>query len=521
MPVSVDSLERFLTYVPPLGPDVKGMPSAKLLKIIENETGCPYEEKTKSRPQQLEGLAFALAKRRCLLFYWMRLGKTKIALDWATQLILSEITHKKGLVITHGPSGNDVWEAQVAQHSHLTCRVVRSGMTLKQLGEILKCDCDLVIISHSTIQTLFTVKHRSRKGINRLYPNHELIAKAAAYFSFCVIDEIHLAGKPDGVRWQMCHSFVRHCQQRLGLTGTPVGRNPFAVWAQAMLIDDGRTLSRNYYFFEQAFGETKKLKFGAKEVIQIVFDKKKLPILNSKLASLSVTYGKSELKAAEVFAGLIELKLTSDQQKAYKDLIFKAIQLPKDEDEQREAFFLRMRQVASGYLPFKDEEGNQQIVHFDNAKINWLEDFLAEVDEETKVIIFHEYIHTGELICSALEKAKRRHVWLYGETRAKRTVIEQFQSGNAQFLVVNAATGGTSIDLSAADYMLFFESPCSPIVREQAQARPMSRGDRPLMMDDIVCAPVERRILSFLKEGRDLSKSLLGRNTFKELFEED
>jgi hypothetical protein len=66
-----------------------------------------------------------------------------------------------------------------------------------------------------------------------------------------------------------------------------------------------------------------------------------------------------------------------------------------------------------------------------------------------------------------------------------------------------------SINLSAANYLCFFESPVSVIARRQAEARPLARGDRPLVIDDLVCAPIEAKLLDFVREGQSLRDALI------------
>lgn len=509
MPIDPESLQKFLDRAPLMQPLFKGETPAKLERLIYDSTGLPFAEITKSRPHQLEGIAFALWKRRALLLYHMRLGKTKIALDWAAHLRRAGLASGMGLVIAHAPIGADVWESEAAKHSRLRVRVVRSSSHASEdLADAIESDAQLLIMAHSTLQSLFTVKRLSRKGVPKLYPDVETLALAAECFTHCIIDETHLCANHTSLRFAICEALVSECKQRLGLTGTPVGRDPFALWAQAFLVDAGVTLTTSFYFFEAAFGEKRKNKF-VKKGEEITFDKSKLAVLRSKMAGIALAYGKDEVKSAEVFAGTVELRMSPPQRAAYNDAVEKLVKFAGQDIELRSTF-VRLRQIASGYLPFSDDIGEKHIVHFEGSvKLAWLKEFLEEVPDDTQCVIFHEFTHSGELICKLLKEAGKTHSWLYGEAEDKRGAREDFQKGAAQFLVANTQTGGTSIDLPMADYLCFFESPVSPRTREQAQARPMARGDRPLMMDDLICAPIERKILGFIKEGRDLSQALV------------
>lgn len=507
--IAPEAIERFLTAALPYAPACKGMAPAELAELILDASGYPLQPLTEPRPHQLEGFAFALYLRRTLLFYWMRLGKTKIALDWAAHLKRAGLTHKKGLVIAHAPIGAEVWEGEIPKHSNLSARIIQAGPhSQDRLIDALESDCDLIVMAHPALQQLFSIKKPSRKGPLKLYPDHEALRIAAECFSFCIIDETHLCANHTSLRFQICSALVAQCRQRLGLTGTPIGRNPYALWAQAFLIDGGATFGTSYYFFEAAFGKTRKTPFG-KRGIETVFDKTKMPALKQKLDTIALSYGKGEIKGAQVYAGIVELRMGPKQREAYNELVKKLSEIEDDDERAKEAAFIRMRQIASGYLPFNDDEGAKLLVNFaDSAKLAWFREFLSD-PPDAQCVFFHEFTHSGSLLCAELEKAKITHSWLYGGSKDPRAELDRFKSGKAQFLIANSVKGGTAIDLPMADYLCFFESPISPRVREQAEARPMARGDRPLMLDDLVCAPVERRILSFIREGRDLSSILV------------
>jgi SNF2 family DNA or RNA helicase len=125
-----------------------------------------------------------------------------------------------------------------------------------------------------------------------------------------------------------------------------------------------------------------------------------------------------------------------------------------------------------------------------------------------QVILFHEFTMTGQMICDVLTKRKISHGWLYGGSKNSSQIVRDFQDGKIQMLVSNSAKGGLSITLPQADYVLFVESPVDPKMRKQAENRPMARGDRTLMIDDLVASGVDRRIQQFLKEGKNLMAAL-------------
>lgn len=524
MAISKDAIDRFLGKIYAEPPVFKGRDPDELRELIYNCTGTEYvEEKVKLRPHQLEGLAFALYARQAFLFYWMRLGKTVIALEWATHLKRANITKRKGLILAHATVGVAEWEAQIVEHSNLSARSVRSGASMEDAFiDACESDCDLIIMSRFTMQEMFTEKRLNRKDKPTLYPARDLLRTAAEFFDHCVVDETHFYSGEYALPFALASELTQCCTYRLGLTGTPVGRDPFVLWAQAHLVDQGKHFSSVYPFFTEAFGKKRYSHFKADNK-EIVFDPKKMDLFQYKLDSFSLAYGKGEVQTASVDANVIRLKMTPDQAKAYDDAcsaLFREQHTRGLDETKLKSMFHRLRQVATGYVPFTDSQGKQRIVHFESAKLAWLTAFVAELPRDCPCLIFHEYVHSGELIAKTLKAAKVTYTELRGDTTRPDLAIADFRSGKAQFMVANSQSGGTGINLSEAEYLLFFESPVDPRAKEQASSRPMARGDRTLTMDDLVCAPIEERILGFIKEGQNLLERLLagGTKTAKELF---
>lgn len=510
MAIDPEALESFLFRDVELLPEFKGADPDWLHDSIHRSTGIRYEPKTSFRKHQLEGLAAALWMRRGFLFYDTRLGKTKIALDWASALRQGGFWQGQGLVITHAPIGTETWRGQIPQHSDLTFAAIQSGPKAEeQLLQAVADEVNLIVMSWSTIQTLMSVKKPSRKGPLKLYPAYDLVRTLAAGFSLVIVDEIHACKDWTSLWFTLGCELVKHCDYRLGLTATPSGRNPFSIWSQAYLVDNGETLGRSYPFFQAAFGKkhTMKLRNG-RLVEEYRFDKSKWPILQKKLASISFSYARTEVHEENVDVLPVILDLTPKQAAAYDEQLELARELREDDTRGQENIFMRLRQISSGFMPFADDEGEKHLVKLPCSKLEWLEDFLENVDPDLQFIIYHDFVASGKRIAEVLEKRGISYVRLWGGTKNRGEVLEAFKSGKAKVFVANAAAGSMSIDLPEADYILYYESPTSAIVRKQSQDRPMSRGAKLLLVDDLVSSPVERRILTFVREGKNVMAEL-------------
>lgn len=513
-----EAIDRYLARTPKPVPPFKGVNQRVLEAAMYSQFNMAFRPaKTPPRGKhQLEGVAFALYKKRALLLYDMRLGKSWCALNWAEHLRKAGQWQRKGLVIVHQPIALDVWEAEAPKHSNLKVRLVHTK--LSEFIAALESDCDLIAVPWSGLQQIFAekkagkvhklVKNKStfvRK--NKVQPNFEMANLAAEAFDLVIIDEIHRAKNKATIRFKVALSLARCCHLRLGLTGTPFGRNPFDLWAQAYLIDSGATLGINYNFFCEAFGKTVKDKRSGKS--NLVFDDAKEHLLRDRMDTLSLSYERAEVHDVSILTGQIELHMAGPQKEAYEQAIDHLIKINDKEHAEILNSFVRLRQISSGYLPFTDNEGADRVITFPyNPKIAWLADFFEE-KPSIQIIIFHEFTRSGQMICDLLKEAGINHSWLYGATRNTAEIVRGFNSGATKVLVANTAKGGMAIDLPTADYIIFFESPTSPIIRQQAEARPMSRGSKILSIDDMVTSGIELKILSFIKEGKDLLQSLV------------
>lgn len=533
MPTSPEAIAAFLNRTPDPLFEVRGRDPDFLLDSIYKAIGIEYQPKTpwtgSDRDiRQLEALALAFVKKQILLYYSMRTGKTKVSLDFIQHLIRAKKI-AKALIIPHAPVGVDEWERQTPIHSDLNLAFIRSGPdSVDYFINSVDSPYDGTVITWSTLQQIFSEKRPSRKGRPKLYANKATLRAAAACFQAIVIDEIHKANDPLNLRFdiisELAPESTKECEWRLGLTGTPFGRDPFGLWSHARLIDGGQTLSRSYFFFREAFEEENKYKAKYNNhrnsriprwlLEEHVFDKKKMDLLQSKLKPRMLTCKLEDIQDVNVIRNKIDLKMLPEQKQMYQKVIDDVIEAQRNELEYNENAFVRLRQISSGFRVFTDANGNRRELEIASIKLVWLEDFLSELDSDLKVVIFNEFIPTGRRIKALLEKLKIKHEWLWSGTKDRRQAMKNFQEGDTQVFLANHTAGGTGIDLSAAHYMCIFESPVSNIAREQMEARPLARGAAPLLLDDLVCSPVEEKIRTFHKEGKSLTDLFLDSKTF-------
>lgn len=536
MATDPEAIKRFLAReFPPLRA-YKGVAPEKLQKRIKRAIGIEYTHVGHTpKPAQLEGLAYALCQGRAMPLFGMRVGKTKLGLDYARMLRLSGHWDEGKAIVFAGPVGGvDAWEDQAKTESTQRVEGVRSGPGAKErLFKLLEDDkTDMVVLSWSTLQQIFT-KVTKAKGAKRATAklDTKALAKAAAKIGLCILDEIHKVANPQSVRFRIASRLIVNCDWRLGYTGTLVGRDPYKVWAPFYLIDEGELLGPSYSFFKEALAkplspseQKNRHKLPHYKLVP-KFDKKgKLKLLESWISSFCMSYELKEIQKLRVTNSTVELKMGKLQRQAYLDLLDKADAARFEDDRAIENFFVRLRQVSAGFIPFTDDDGKPQNYFFpDAAKARWFASFLREYRSAFPMLIFHEFVPTGAMLSRMLKNAGVKHGRIGGGTgrekaRAARTA---FQAGELDVLVIQSASGSEALELGRADYQLFWDSPVSPITRAQAEARALNRGERELFVDDLVCSPSDQKVLAFVKEGKSILSQLRGSaRGFSKLFRE-
>jgi SNF2 family DNA or RNA helicase len=520
MAISPTAIQKFLerTAKPPC--IVKGRDIDDLVRMIERDAGADYKPKTIPRPYQLEALAFACRARRSLMFLKMRLGKTKLALDYAEVMRRGKRWQLKGLVVVPSPVTLSVWEEEIPKHSNLRGTFIHSTDPMELQDACELNDNELVVIPWSSLQYMFTVQRPAtdRRSKKAHMVDYKTARSFASYFDFACIDEIHMCKNESTLRFKIASTLTEQCDLFMGLTGTPHGRNPFDVWAQAFLCDRGETLGNSYHFFTHAMGKTYNVPWRYAQEVR--FNKKLTDVFTRKVNSISVSYGwEGNLELPELTKNVVRLPMTKEQQAQYRDILQEITNARREERQRIENAFVRLRQVSSGFRPFKDGDGEMQVLELDNsAKLEWIEEFIENAPEEAPIVLFHEFTATGERLCRLLTKHKRKHAWLYGGTKDRAGTLQSFRTGKVNTLVCNTASGGIGVDLSRADYMAFVECPTSPTVRQQAEARPLGKKGGHIFVDDLICSPVEARVLNNVMEGKTLLANIIYQEAKSGLF---
>ncbi len=182
----------------------------------------------------------------------------------------------------------------------------------------------------------------------------------------------------------------------------------------------------------------------------------------------------------------------------------------------------RMRQIVAGYMHWHDEYGEHTVRFEHNVKLEMLR-LLLEDSGNSKFVVSHEYTESGKMITEMLDELKIGYEWVWGGTKDKVAALHRFLTDRSKRVwVMNSEVGGTGTDglQDVVRYLVFYESPTSPITRKQVIKRVHRAGQtkRTFIYDLIIKKSIDIRVLEFIAEGNDLHQALVdGEGKVKQL----
>lgn len=476
-------------------------------------------------PKTIEPYTHQLA---CLLLGWkhseylffldMGLGKTFVSLLlFHNRKALGK--HDKRLLVLAPASANvSTWEDEIVERFPNTKVLALTPEVAgkKRIEKIEEGDYDILISTYAGFLSHVTSKNEKvSKKTNKTtgwVPDTAKIKAFADLFDSVVFDEsTAMLRRHDSLMSRVSYQFAGRLRYRYALTGTPHGTSPEHLWSQFRIVDRGKTLGTTLGIFRSAFFLEKKDYWKGKVY---EFDGRYTEQLSRMLKHRSVRYEESEcLDLPKLVKGTVVSTFSLEAWAYYKTMADELAQ-SKGDFKACESAFIRMRQISAGFLKIKTPEGGEHVIKFkENPKLDSLVSWLENVPENEKVVIFNEYIVSGELICERLKKEKVSHVRIYGGTRNKGEALKRFKTDpKVKVLVLNNSSGAYGLNLQAATYGAVYESPTDPVVRRQLMKRIHRGGQtKPVFIYDFILRKSkDADILKSIESGEDLFKKIVG-----------
>lgn len=417
---------------------------------------------------------------------------------------------KRVLVLVPNRVNKYEWAREIKKHSTTTTFAILHGSTPAKWKQLEGTQTQMVVETYAGFVRMCCLMEKRKRGKGqRLRPDPKLVKRVFAQFEGIVCDEVTHAKNKKSLAYRVLRRLSPKMQFFFTLTGTPLGRDPTDLWAQMDLVDQGQSLGPTLGLFRAAFFTSKKNFWGG---FEYTFKRSMAGKLNDLIAhrSIRIEADKADLPRVVSISKYITLPTDAD---AFYERLKKQLIESRGNYREMKNVFLRMRQISSGFIGFYDDEvGTKAEVEFQpNRKLDMLMSLLENLNPEDKAIVFHEFIHSGDLICKRLTASKIKWVRIKGGSKSENALTE-FERPGVRVLVLSNSAGGYGLNLQAASYGFFYESPVSPRMRKQTRARfvrQYSKHARVFEYDLIVKGTMDERILEFHAEGRDLFEAIV------------
>jgi len=452
--------------------------------------------------------------KRFMLHIDMGGGKTLITLF---SILYRKLLGQKPKAVVFVPyvTAVDTWIQECLQHTPQLKLVPLIGTTTENLRWLAEGDGDVFVICYASAVAMLSEPHPKKKKGWTIDPKNT--RKVFAGFDTFVADEIHKCSNLSTLTYRMCRAISNECEYGIGLSGTPFGKDVEDIWSQFYLIDFGETLGETKGLFQEAFF-TSKINFRTK-FPEYVFDKAKMPLLSKIIKHNSIHYTATEMHDLPTKR---YIKLHIPLPTAIEGYVSRAaaelIEAIKGDSRggvygKAEASYMQLRQLASGFMTLDGQNDSKVKVSFDNnPKLDVLEEKIDAMPRGCKMVVFHHFIHTNQLISDRLTKLKIKHARIWSGQKNVIGELKRFREDlNCIILVLNDMSGSSSLNLQHANYMFFFEQPDSPINRQQGEKRIWRAGQsKPVyIIDPFMEGTVDERIFYSNQQGKKLLDSLL------------
>jgi hypothetical protein len=413
----------------------------------------------------------------------------------------------------------DSWEKEIQKWSPNTKYTILRGTSAEKWEQLESARASIVVETYAglarMVSPLKTVK-RKRGGravpVDKLIIDERLVKRLQKHVDGVVCDESNHVGAHDTLPFRICRRLGNEAGIFFLLAGTPFGRDPTPLWAQMYLVDGGYSLGETLGLFRAALYKSKENAFGGQEWS---FDdtKANMAKLNRLLAHGSIRY-EVEQSTLPVLSHIVrEVGLPADAQEYYQRARTVIMEAKGSYREMKNAF-LRMRQISSGFVGYHDDDNGEK-AHYvfpENPKLDTLMALIDSIREDRKILVFHDFVHSGEVITAALTTAGISHIKYGGKQTNAAGLLQRFESDPRLRVFVLSTAGAYGLNLQAAQYGIFYESPVPVITRKQMIRRferQNSPHDRVFLYDLVVTGTMDQRILAFYKAGMNLFDAIV------------
>ena len=477
-----------------------------LSESIESEIPNTFKFKTKPFQHQIDGVKFGLDKGKFLLCDDQGLGKTKQIIDWTGCLAENGVTGKV-LIICGVNSLKYNWLSEVRKHSDEDAYVIgtryrkNGNMYEGSLNDKLE-DFDNLPDCKYIITNIETIRGGAEKVSKTKYvfPVAEKIQKLcdAGIISVIAFDECHKSKNPTSLQGRAMMSIS--ADYMCAMSGTPLMNNPLDLYFPLHWLGYE---NHSFYQFKQHYCNYGG--YGGHEIVGY----KNLDEVRALLGTIMLRRLKSEVLDLPEKTRQIELvDMTNKQRAVYNealDGVMSHINRVEFSDNPL-SMLIRLRQ-ATGYTGILSD------IVKESAKLDRMEELVEELAESgQKCIVFSNWSNITEVAKERL--AQYNPAYITGDTKSEERMAEvnRFQTDDrCKVIIGTIGAMGTGLTLTAAQTVIFLDSPWNRALKDQAEDRAHRIGTKGTVnIITIVCkGTIDERIEEIVYAKGQMSDSIV------------
>ena len=448
---------------------------------------------------QLISLVFAVTRNRVAYFHGIGTGKTLTALETL------KLWKRKRVLVVCPVSAFDAWERDIKKFTTFSYKFIIGSHEerLKELSE----SANVSIINYDGLKCVYAnfapIGGGKKKWV--LDP-----AKMTHDFDCIVLDEIHRCSAYTTLQSSICVELSRRTGMVVGMTGTPVDKSLLDLFNIYYTLDLGKSLGNSFfayrskYFNQPKFGYEWKIKNG-----------KDVEILN-RLRDSTISFERNECFDLPELQEVDKWLDPSSEFKSLQDDIIDGLPIhigddwiTVSNDSQKVSM---LRQLSSGFIYYKTEFGEYSHVLKENPKLNTLIDVINGTG--SKIIIFHQFIKTSEIIQKALDKNHTGYVVVNGGQSNKDRInaIRRFTTDSSiGTMIAHPACASEGFDGTVANVVVFFDPIASTKIRDQCIGRVYRKGqkEKSLVINLLLKRSVDKTTVDSRNGRSSLVKSVM------------
>lgn len=466
-----------------------------------------YIFKTKPFRHQVDGVRFGLNKKRFLLGDDQGLGKTKQIIDFVGCLEKTD-TINKVLIICGVNSLKYNWQSEIGIHSdekgwvlgtrfRKTTGKPYEGSTKDKLADLENLpDCRYLI---TNIETLRAGAEKISKSKYH-FPVAEKLAELCkkGIISVIAFDECHKSKDPTSLQSQAMS--LLSAPYMAAMSGTPLMNNPLDLYFPLSWLGYEK---HSFYQFKQHYctlggwGGSQVVGYKNLEEIRALMDEVMLRRLKTEVLDLPEKLRKIEY-----------VDMTAKQAQIYKEVymgVMNELQKIKFSNNPL-SMMIRLRQ-ATGWTGILSQTVQE------SAKMDRMVELIEEISASgQKAIVFSNWESMTEVAKAKLKAYNPAYITGNTKTDDRMNEVSRFQNDkNCKVIIGTIGAMGTGLTLTAAQNVIFLDSPWNMALKAQAEDRAHRIGTQGTVnVITLVCKnTIDERIEELVEKKGQIADALV------------